>query len=78
MFFYCQVLNIIGDYHGNAVSDFTVIMTSRKVALYKKVLEHLKTQYPEFQPKQMMADYEAAMRKAVKATFPTTHLYGCR
>jgi hypothetical protein len=72
------VLNILGDYHGNAVAVFTIIMESRSVALYRKVLDLLKSVFPEFQPKQLMADYEAAMRKAVKVTFPTTRLYGCR
>ena len=73
-----QVLNILADYNGSAIVVFTIIMTSRKVALYRRVLEMLKMVFPSFDPKQLMADYEGSLRKAIKAAFPRTRLYGCR
>jgi len=73
-----QVFNIFADYHDNAAIIFTVIMTSRKLQLYKKVMDLIKANYPDFKPVQMMSDYETAMRKAFKDTFPESRLFGCR
>ena len=73
-----QVLNIIADYNGHAVLLFTIVMTSRRLALYEKVLDVIKGKYPNFKPLQIMADYEAAMRTALKSRFPSSRLYGCR
>ena len=73
-----QVLNILADFNGSAIVVFTIIMTSRKVGLYRKVLELLKMKFPNFEPKQLMADYEGSLRKAIKEAFPRTRLYGCR
>jgi len=53
-------------------------MTSRKLQLYKKVMDLIKANYPDFKPVQMMSDYETAMRKAFKDTFPESRLFGCR
>ena len=73
-----QVFNIIADYNGHAILLFTVVMTSRRLALYEKVLDVIKGHYPTFKPLQMMADYEGAMRKAFMSRFPSSRLYGCR
>jgi len=53
-------------------------MTSRKVGLYKAVFRTIKDKLPAFTPHQIMADFEASMRKAILATFPDTKLFGCR
>ena len=68
----------MADYNGNAVVVFTIVMTSRKVGLYRKVMELLKVHFPAFNPQQLMADYEASLRKAIKESFPNTRLFGCR
>ena len=73
-----QVFNIIADYNGHAVILFTVVMTSRRLQLYLKVMDVIKLHYPDFNPPQMMADYETAMRAAFKSRFPSSKLYGCR
>ena len=73
-----QVLNILADYNGHAVLLFTIVMTSRRVQLYEKVLDFIKMKYPNFKPAQLMADYEASMRNALKSRFPSARLYGCR
>jgi len=73
-----QVLNLIADYNGHAVLLFTVIMTSRRLALYEKVMDIIKNHFPDFNPTNMMADYEQAMRKAFRSRFPASRLLGCR
>ena len=73
-----QVFNIIADYNGHAILLFTVVMTSRRLALYEKVLDVIKTHFPNFKPLQMMADFEVAMRTAFISRFPSSRLYGCR
>jgi hypothetical protein len=57
---------------------FSIIMTSRKIGLYRKVFKFLKEKVPNFKPPQMMADYERAMRNAFKSVYPTSRLFGCR
>lgn len=73
-----QVLNIFAERDGHAILMFAVIMTTKKLALYEKVLEVIKQHYPILKPKTMMSDYEAAMRKAFKKKFPGSRMLGCR
>lgn len=73
-----QVLHITADYHGKIVVLFSVIMTSRKIGLYRKVFKFIKKEVPNFKPPLMMADYEKAMRNAFKSVFSSTRLLGCR
>lgn len=75
---FVQVLNILADYHGQAVCVMTVIMTSRKLPLYNLVFNFLKTKFPIWQPHYVMADYEAALRKALTTAFPSAKVLGCR
>ena len=61
-----QVLNILADFNGSAIVVFTIIMTSRKVGLYRKVLELLKMKFPDFEPKQLVyGDYHFTEWKLV-------------
>jgi len=73
-----QVLLITADYHGKVVLLFAILMTSRKVALYKKVFKFLKLNVPNFKPPQMMSDYERAMRNAFRTVYASSRLFGCR
>ena len=74
-----QVLNITAENPGGGVVLlFSVIMTSRKIGLYKKVFKFLKQNFPHFKPPQMMSDFELAMRKGFKSVYPTAKVYGCR
>ena len=57
---------------------FSVIMTSKKVALYEKVLDNIKQHYPILKPKTLMSDYEAGLRKAFRKKFPGARMLGCR
>lgn len=73
-----QIFNIFADFHDNAALLFTVIMTSRKLPLYEKVMDIIKENFPDFKPIQMMSDFETAMRKSFKSRFPNSRLFGCR
>lgn len=53
-------------------------MTTRKVQLYKALFKKLKNLFPSLDPRFAMSDFEAAIRKAIIATFPDTRLLGCR
>lgn len=73
-----QLLTISTDYHGKAVVVFVVVMQSRKMPLYKKVFRAIKLENPDFNPGQMMSDYERAMRNGFLKSYPTARLFGCR
>lgn len=73
-----QVINLLADHHGTAVCILTIVMTCRKVGLYKKVFRLLKDLFPEFAPRQVMSDFEVALRKGFLCVFPTTRMLGCR
>lgn len=73
-----KVFTLLADYHDSAVCFCTVVMTCRKYPLYRKVLKMIKTLFPTINIHQIMADYEASMRKAIKTTFPEARLLGCR
>ena len=68
----------MADYQGTAVILYTIVMTARKVALYKKVFDLIKQHFPAFNPKQMMTDFEGSLRKAFVSRFTMARLYGCR
>jgi hypothetical protein len=73
-----QVFNVLTERNGHGLLLFSVIMTSRKLALYERVFQKIKEHYPTFNPPNMMADFEASMRKAFKKKFPASRLLGCR
>ena len=73
-----QVFNILADYHGKAVCIFNIVMSCRKFEMYKRVLLKIKERFPIFQPQQLMADYETAMRRGFKTSFPDARILGCR
>lgn len=69
---------MLADYNGQAVCVFSVCMTSHTTALYKSVFRELQRLFPAFQPTELMADYEAALRRAIRNTMPLVRLLGCR
>lgn len=73
-----QVFSLVADFMGKAVCVFTAIMTSRKYRLYFKLFKKLREVFPNFNPSNIMSDYEASMRKALKDVFPNIRLLGCR
>ena len=69
---------MVGDYLGSPVSLFSVVMTSKKHALYRKVFAKIKMKFPDFNPPNLMSDYEWATRSALKSVFPRSRVWGCR
>jgi len=72
-----QVLNLVAEYGSATVSVVTVVMSCRKVALYRAIYSHFKTSFPEFDPKQLMADWEPSLRKAAAESWPNARVLGC-
>lgn len=72
-----QVLNVVADYGSATVCVATIIMSCRKVMLYRKVFQFLKDSFPEIKPKIIMADWEVALRKTVAAAYPEARVVGC-
>jgi len=73
-----QVFNVLCDYKNAVICVLTVVMSSRKIDLYKAVLDSFKDLFPNFRPRVSMADWETSMRKAIACTWPHTRLLGCR
>jgi len=73
-----QVFNLLADFHGESVCILSSVMTSRKFPAYKRLLWKLKEIFPDFQPANIMSDYEPALRKAITKEYPETRLLGCR
>lgn len=69
---------MVGDYLGRPISLFSVIMTSKKHSLYRKVFEKIRRKFPDFVPPNLMTDFEWGNRKALKSTFKTSRVWGCR
>jgi len=72
------VFHLVADYHDQAVGILTVVMTTRKYKMYQLLFKKIQEIFPNFSPQMVMADYEAAMRKGLKTTFPDMRLLGCR
>jgi hypothetical protein len=73
-----QVLNVLADYQGTSVPVFIVVMSCRKYKLYEGVFKQIKDLFPDFRPQELMADWEAALRRSINMIFPDARLLGCR
>ena len=72
-----QILNIVANYGAATVSVATVIMSGRRVPLYKKIFDFLRDSFPELKPTVIMADWEAALRKTLSTSFTEARILGC-
>lgn len=73
-----QILLVTADYHGKIVVLFVIVMQCRKRALYKKVFRAIKFHEPQFEPAQMMSDFERSMRHSFREVYPDARSFGCR
>jgi hypothetical protein len=73
-----QVLNVLADYQETSVPVFIVVMSCRKYKLYEGVFKQIKDLFPDFRPQELMADWEAALRRSINMIFPDARLLGCR
>lgn len=53
------------------------IMLQRNEHAYLRLLQILRQYAPEFQPKEMMSDFEQALQNSLRQTFPEAKLHGC-
>jgi len=72
-----QILNIVAEYGPAVVSLFTVMMTGRKVGLYRGLYRHLKQKHPDLEPREIMADWEPALRKTAAEVWTDARIIGC-
>ena len=72
-----QLVTIFGDYKGNALPIFHVLMTNKTQVLYEKVFTEIKNQFPQFAPDQFMSDFETGLMNAVEKCFDCFSVKGC-
>jgi hypothetical protein len=72
-----QVLNLAAEVGSALVCVLTVIMSCRKVGLYRAIYRYIKERFPNLQPKDIMADWEPALRKTLGEYWPDAHVLGC-
>lgn len=54
-----------------------VLMSSRTTTAYNAVFEGLKEINPNYSPSVVMCDYERALQKSLKESFPDVKVFGC-
>jgi hypothetical protein len=72
-----QLLNILVSYKGVVLPVFHILMTAKPYGLYRGILERLKSLYPSFRPTYVNTDFEGALIKAIRLTFPRAVINGC-
>ena len=74
---FTQVFNILISYKGVVLPVFHILMTGKPYGLYQKVFNRLANLFPKFKPVFINTDFEGAMFKAIKKTFPRAMTTGC-
>ena len=75
---FSQVFNILVSYKGVVLPVFHILMTGKPLGLYSAVFERLADLFPNFRPVYANTDFEAALTKSIRNTFPDTIINGCR
>lgn len=73
-----QVLNFLVEYKGRFVPVIHVVMASRKLGLYTRVMARIRELFPNLLPEHIMSDFELALRKALRIAWESATLHGCR
>ncbi|CAG0918881.1 unnamed protein product [Notodromas monacha] len=73
-----ELLFVQVQYRNIAVPLFGALMTGKTEELYTEVLKFIAAQWPEFQPAEIMVDFEKALHNATKAAWPLAGVHGCR
>ena len=74
---FTQVFNILVSYKGVVLPIFHILMTGKPYGLYQKVFNRLADLCPNFRPVFINTDFEGALFKAIKKTFPKALTTGC-
>ncbi|XP_055307943.1 uncharacterized protein LOC129572060 [Sitodiplosis mosellana] len=72
-----QLLTIHIEYDTIVYPVFFVLMTRATAIAYKAVFRYIEDNIFELKPARFMADFEAAMRKAIADFYPHTEINGC-
>jgi hypothetical protein len=75
---FSQIFNILVSYKGVVLPLFHIVMTGKPSRLYSKIFERIKTLFEHFSPINVNTDFEAGLMKAVKGSFPSADILGCR
>ncbi|XP_065683470.1 uncharacterized protein LOC136096235 [Hydra vulgaris] len=73
-----QLFNILTEVRGIVLPIVHILMSGKKLGLYKAALEKVKELENDFSPIISMVDYEAAILNALKSSFPNIRITGCR
>ena len=73
-----QVLNVLADYKGAVICILTVVMSGRKLPLYTEIFRWFANEFKAFRPKEIMTDFEPALRVGIKRALPGTRVRGCK
>ena len=73
-----QVLNILCEYKGAVICVLTVVMSGRKLPLYTEIFRWFVNEIPAFRPREIMCDFEPAMRVGIQRALPNARVRGCK
>jgi hypothetical protein len=65
-------------YHGLAIPLFGALMSKKSERLYTAVLRFISERWPDFQPTEIMVDFEQALHKSARSIWPNAAVHGCR
>ncbi|CAF1314959.1 unnamed protein product, partial [Didymodactylos carnosus] len=74
---YFQLYTIHVTYLNHILPAVYVLLPGKKQCLYKTMFKELKNLVPDFDPLNVMIDFERATINVIKSLFPTTVLNGC-
>ncbi|CAF4144880.1 unnamed protein product [Rotaria sordida] len=74
---YFQLYTIHVTYLNHILPAVYVLLPGKKQCLYKEMLQEIKNLAPNFDPPNVMIDFECGSMKAIRNLFPTSNLYGC-
>ncbi|CAF1103796.1 unnamed protein product [Rotaria sp. Silwood1] len=74
---YFQLYTIHVKYLDHILPAVYILLPGKKQRLYKAMLQEIKNLVPNFDPPNVMIDFERASMNAIKSLFPTSNLNGC-
>ena len=74
---FAQLFNILVSYKGVVLPVFHILMTSKHYGLYKAIFDRLAERFPTLRPTFVNTDFEGALIKSVRLTFPGAVVNGC-
>ena len=69
-----QVMNVLCDYKGAVICVLTFVMSGRKLPLYTEIFRWFATEIKAFRPKEIITDFEPALRVGIQKALPGTRV----